>query len=78
VNLEPQLALLKQLYGNDFPAKLAERLNQQWLTLQEELAQLSSNSTHLIVEDSSHFILGDRPDSVVDAIVQVLEQVESD
>jgi len=41
-------------------------------TLQAELAQLSTNSTHLVVEDAGHFIHMQRPDVVIDAIESLL------
>lgn len=44
-----------------------------WNELQEELAGLSTNSTHIIVEDSGHVIQGDRPDAVIDAIRDMLD-----
>jgi len=50
---------------------------QNWLREQQELADLSSNSTLVIAEGSSHMIPEDSPDSVVDAILQVLEMIES-
>jgi pimeloyl-ACP methyl ester carboxylesterase len=78
INPERQLALRRQFFWRDFPAELNEILEREWLALQEELAELSSNSTHIIVEDSSHLIPTDRPDSVVDAILKVLGQVESE
>jgi len=42
-----------------------------WQSLQDELASLSTNSTHLIAEGSGHFIHLDRPDLVVTTIQQV-------
>lgn len=46
-----------------------------WLELQEELAGLSTNSTHIILEDSGHIIQKDRPDAIIDAIREMLEMV---
>jgi pimeloyl-ACP methyl ester carboxylesterase len=46
-----------------------------WLALQDELAALSTNSTHLVVEDSSHLLHYDRPDLVVDAVRGMVESI---
>jgi pimeloyl-ACP methyl ester carboxylesterase len=43
-----------------------------WLKLQAELANLSTNSVHRIVEDAGHFVQLDRPDAVIDAIQELL------
>jgi hypothetical protein len=56
----------------DFPAELNAQFNQIWLELQEELVQLSSNSTHVISDKSQHFIQRDQPMLVIDAIRQVV------
>jgi pimeloyl-ACP methyl ester carboxylesterase len=61
--------------ADDLPAGLNDKFNQIWVELQEELAQLSSNSSHIITEESGHFIQHDQPDLVVDAIEQVVQQV---
>ena len=53
----------------DFPV---EQIQSTWIELQEELASLSTNSTHLIAEGSGHAIHLDRPDLVVEAIEQVV------
>ena len=42
--------------------------------LQRELASLSTNSTHILVADSGHFIQLDRPEQVIEAIQQILDQ----
>jgi pimeloyl-ACP methyl ester carboxylesterase len=61
--------------ADDFPVELSAQFDQIWVELHKELAQLSSNSTHIMVEDSSHFIQHDQPDLVVEVIFQMLEQV---
>jgi len=45
-----------------------------WQTLQDELASLSTNSTHVIAKGSGHFIHLDRPDLVIAAIQQAAAQ----
>ena len=65
-------------WGYGFPLELAESLDRSWLQRQEELAELSSNSTHIIVEDSDHVIQIDQPGAVVDAIKRVVESVRGE
>ncbi len=43
-------------------------------SLQDELASLSTNSTHVIAEGSGHFIQLDRPELVIAAVQQVVDQ----
>ena len=45
------------------------------MQLQREFTKLSSNSAHLIVEESGHNIHLDRPGAVVDAIRQVVDAI---
>lgn len=46
-----------------------------WMQFQRELANLSSNSTHLIVKDAGHAIHIDHPQPVINAIIKMLEIV---
>ena len=46
-----------------------------WMELQKDLVTLSSNSTHILAEKSSHLIPLDEPDLVVQAIRHVVEMV---
>lgn len=50
--------------------------NRVWLELQEELAGLSTNSTHLIVPDSGHYIHWDQPAIVLEAIQEMVASVQ--
>jgi formylglycine-generating enzyme required for sulfatase activity/pimeloyl-ACP methyl ester carboxylesterase len=61
--------------ADDVPTELNDKFNQIWVELQAELAQLSSNSTHIMAETSGHFIQHDQPDLVIDAIEDVVQQV---
>ena len=45
-----------------------------WQALQNELVSLSTNSMHVIAEGSGHFIHLDRPELVIAAIRQVVDQ----
>lgn len=56
---------------DDFPVDEIQAAAQ---ALQRDLASLSTNSTHLLVADSGHFIQLDRPDQVIAAIQQILKQ----
>jgi formylglycine-generating enzyme required for sulfatase activity/pimeloyl-ACP methyl ester carboxylesterase len=60
--------------ADDVPTELNDKFNQIWVELQVELAQLSSNSTHIIAEESGHFIQHDQPDLVIGAIEQVVQE----
>jgi pimeloyl-ACP methyl ester carboxylesterase len=62
----------------DFPTPLAqaelEALDQSWRTLQNELAALSTHSSHRIVKDSGHMIPLQAPDAVVDAVRDIIDR----
>ena len=49
-----------------------------WLELQQELALLSSNSIHEIVDGSGHFIHDDNPEVVIDAIKTIIDSATKD
>jgi hypothetical protein len=50
------------------------QLQQTWLKLQDEMAVISSNSTHIFVKVNSHSIHLYHPDLLLDAIRQVVEK----
>ncbi len=56
------------------PSEVAEKLNQVRPAMQQELLGLSSNSTHIIAEESGHSIQMEQPDLVIDAIRQVVQE----
>jgi pimeloyl-ACP methyl ester carboxylesterase len=60
----------------NFPADLTEPVNREWDKMQEELAHLSVNGSHLVVKGSGHDIQIERPEAVVDAIRKVLSQTK--
>lgn len=64
--------------AKDFPTPLSqaalEELDRTWLTLQNELAALSTHSSHRIVKDSGHMIPIQAPDAVVDAVRDIIDQ----
>ena len=55
------------------PEEVAARLGPIWDEQQQELAQLSTNSTHIIAEKSHWDMVSEQPDVVVDAIRQVVD-----
>jgi hypothetical protein len=59
---------------DDFPI---DKIQPIWLVLQGELASLSINSNHLIAAGSGHAIHLDRPDLVVNAIEQIVTQLDT-
>ena len=56
----------------DAPAAAKERLAAAWAGFHRQLAGLSSRGSAQLVPESSHLIMRDRPDVVVDAIVEVI------
>jgi pimeloyl-ACP methyl ester carboxylesterase len=69
------LTAMNKQRADDFPSDLNTKFNQIWLELQKELAQLSSNSTHIVSQESEHYIQEEQPDLVIDAILQVINEV---
>ncbi len=55
------------------PPDVAVHVEEVWQDLQQDLATLSTTSTHIIAEESGHFIHKDQPDLVVDAIRHVVD-----
>ena len=49
-----------------------EQLDATWQALQNDLASLSTDSTHIIATHSGHDIIFERPDLVIAAIKQVI------
>lgn len=47
----------------------------RWLSLQEELARLSTHSKLVVANGSSHYIHLDRPDLVIHSILELLEAI---
>jgi pimeloyl-ACP methyl ester carboxylesterase len=58
----------------ELPADLARQVNQAWEKMQEELAHLSTRGTQTIAKNSAHYIQVDRPEVVIDAIRNVVQQ----
>lgn len=58
----------------DFPVV---EMNRIWMEAQTTLANLSSNSRHIIAQNSGHFIHIDRPELVIEAVRHVVEQARA-
>ena len=50
----------------------ADKINME---LQQELADLSTNGTLVVVEDTGHYIQFDQPDAVIDAVRKMVESL---
>ena len=59
-----------------FPSEVQEDLNKTWLDLQENLAGLSTNSTHLVAAESSHSF-AEQPDIVLETIRQAVQAAQT-
>jgi pimeloyl-ACP methyl ester carboxylesterase len=58
----------------DLPEDLVKPFNDAWEKMQEELAQLSPRSARVIAKNSGHYIQLDRPDLVIEAVRNVVDQ----
>ncbi|HEY3618016.1 MAG TPA: alpha/beta hydrolase [Candidatus Sulfotelmatobacter sp.] len=61
----------------DLPADIAKPTNDAWEKMQEELAHLSTRGTQTVAKNSAHYIQIDRPDVVIEAIRDVVEQARA-
>jgi hypothetical protein len=60
--------------SSDLPPDLAKPTNEAWEKMQEELAHLSTRGTQTVAKNSAHYIQIDRPDVVIDAVRNIVEQ----
>jgi pimeloyl-ACP methyl ester carboxylesterase len=58
----------------DLPADIAKPTNDAWERMQEELTHLSRRGIQTVAKNSAHYIQIDRPDVVIEAIRDVVEQ----
>ena len=56
--------------------ELSAKIDQIWQDLQFDLTGLSSNSTHMIAPLAGHNIPADEPQSVIEAILKVMEKAK--
>ena len=69
-----EAALRSMGLGDDFPAA---QLQGTFNDLQNEFEVLSTNSTHIIVKDSTHAINLDQPGVVIKAILDMVKMTQS-
>jgi len=60
--------------SNDLPPDLARPVSELWEKMQEDLAHLSTRGTQTVAKNSGHYIQIDRPDVVIDAVRNVVDQ----
>jgi pimeloyl-ACP methyl ester carboxylesterase len=58
-------------------ADLAKPTNDAWEKMQEELAHLSTRGTQTIAKNSAHYIQSDRPELVIEAVRNVVDQARA-
>jgi pimeloyl-ACP methyl ester carboxylesterase len=63
--------------SSEMPPDLAKSVNAAWEKMQEELAHLSTRGTQTIAKNSSHYIQIDRPDIVIEAVRNVVDQARA-
>lgn len=60
--------------SSDLPPEIAKPTNEAWERMQVELSHLSTRGTQTIAKNSAHYIQIDRPDVVIDAVRNIVEQ----
>jgi pimeloyl-ACP methyl ester carboxylesterase len=60
-----------------FPPDVTAPYEELWLVLQRELTNRSTNSTHIIVQDSGHCMHDEKPSVVLDAVQTILQMVKN-
>jgi pimeloyl-ACP methyl ester carboxylesterase len=58
----------------DLPEDLVKPTSDAWQQMQEELSHLSSRGTRVVAKNSGHYIQLDRPELVIKAVREVVEQ----
>jgi pimeloyl-ACP methyl ester carboxylesterase len=59
----------------DLPEDLVKPTNNAWQQMQQELTQLSTRSKQVVAKNSGHYIQLDRPDLVIGAVREVVDQL---
>ena len=67
------LYVLSQSVKTSFKSSEEQQIQEGWQELQRDLASLSTNSTHIVASDSSHYIQLDQPELVIAAIKSVVQ-----
>jgi len=86
-NINPRCFADAEAFAKGHPHPLGQRplvdvstdemRSAEYVQLQTELLGLSQNSKEIIAEKSTHFVIIDRPDVVIDAINQVVQSVRN-
>lgn len=63
--------------SSELPPEIAKPTNEAWQRMQVELSDLSTRGTYTVAKNSAHYIQIDRPDVVIDAIRNIVEQARS-
>jgi hypothetical protein len=63
--------------SSELPPDLAKAFNQAWESMQEDLAHLSTRGTQTIAKNSAHYIQIDRPEVVIEAVRNVVNQARA-
>ena len=71
------LFVITDILDNACMGELDEKEDQIYISLLAEYAALSANGTQIITNSSGHLLPQNNPDAIIDAILQVLEQVRS-
>jgi pimeloyl-ACP methyl ester carboxylesterase len=58
----------------DLPEDLVKPTNDAWLQMQEELSHLSTKGTRVVAKGSGHYIQIDRPEVVIEAVHNLVDQ----
>lgn len=61
----------------ELPADLAKPTNDAWQKMQQELAHLSTRGIQTVAKNSAHYIQLDRPDVVIEAIRNIVNQARA-
>ncbi len=69
------LFVLSQQQKTEFSSSDEQQIQEAWQGFQRDLASLSSNSTHIVAEHSTHYIQLDQPELVINAIRSVVQAV---
>lgn len=68
----------EQLKGLSLKAEDGDRFKQEWKTLHTEQAAFSTRGHQQIVPDATHYIQVDRPEVVIAAVREVVDEVRAD
>jgi pimeloyl-ACP methyl ester carboxylesterase len=67
------LTALHKERAEDLAEGLSEKLDLIWVELQEEMGMMSTNSTHIMLEESGHFIQHDAPEVIIESILGIID-----